>query len=153
MELRAYFTSMAAAVEEFRLSLLPTWLPDEFRSLKKAFVSHPRSVGTLSGFKRYLPDLIAVSLVLNLLGLALPLTLLQVYDRILPSTATDTLTVLGIGIGVSVTLETILRICRSAVTARRGTASSIRRTARRRTRNGRSRRCGGRAARCVWSCR
>ena len=84
--------------------------------MRRAFVSHPRSVGTLSGFKRYLPDLIAVSLVLNLLGLALPLTLLQVYDRILPSNATDTLTALAIGIVVAVTLETVLRVCRSAVT-------------------------------------
>lgn len=84
--------------------------------MRRAFVSHPRSVGTLSGFRRYLPDLVAVSLVLNLLGLALPLTLLQVYDRILPNSATDTLTALAIGIVVAVTLETVLRICRSAVT-------------------------------------
>ncbi|CAA7620021.1 ATP-binding cassette subfamily C [Candidatus Terasakiella magnetica] len=97
-------------------ALIPEWLPGEMTSLRRAFVSHPRSVGVLSGFRRYLPDLIAVSLVLNLLGLALPLTLLQVYDRILPSTATDTLTALAIGIVVAVTLETALRITRSAVT-------------------------------------
>jgi ATP-binding cassette subfamily B protein len=99
-----------------KAALVPSWFPDEVKSLRRAFVSHPHSVGTLSGFRRYLPDLIVVSLVLNLLGLVLPLTLLQVYDRILPSTATDTLTALGIGIAAAVTLETVLRISRSAVT-------------------------------------
>ncbi len=115
-ELKSLMYFLAGGAKRLWSSLFPVWLPEELRSLRRAFVSHPRSVGSLSGFKRYLPDLIAVSLVLNLLGLALPLTLLQVYDRILPSNATDTLTALAIGIVVAVTLETVLRICRSAVT-------------------------------------
>lgn len=109
-------SSLAGGARRLWGAFVPGWLPEELGSLRRAFVSHPRSVGSLSGFKRYLPDLIAVSLVLNLLGLALPLTLLQVYDRILPSNATDTLTALAIGIVVAVTLETVLRICRSAMT-------------------------------------
>jgi ABC-type protease/lipase transport system fused ATPase/permease subunit len=36
-------------------------------------------------------DVIAASVVINLLGLALPLAILQVYDRIIPNAATSTL--------------------------------------------------------------
>jgi ATP-binding cassette subfamily B protein len=104
------------AGRNFRAVIAPPWLRDELQSLRRAFLSHPRSVGVLSGFRRYLPDLVAASLFLNLLGLALPLTLLQVYDRILPSTATDTLSALAVGIVIAVTLETVLRVTRSAVT-------------------------------------
>jgi len=101
---------------ELRGVALPEWLPEEIRSLRRAFFTLPRHLGELSGLKRYLPDLIAASMVLNLLGLALPFTLLQVYDRIIPNSATDTLTALAIGIVVAVTLESMLRVTRSAVT-------------------------------------
>jgi ATP-binding cassette subfamily B protein len=100
----------------WRKALLPDWLPGELRALRRAFFTQPKALTALSGMGRYMPELIAASMVLNLLGLALPLTLLQVYDRILPNTATDTLTALAIGIVVAVTLETALRITRSAVT-------------------------------------
>ena len=62
-------------------------------------------------------DVIAASVVINLLGLALPLAILQVYDRIVPNSATATLTMLVIGVCFAVVLETILRIARSHVIA------------------------------------
>ena len=62
-------------------------------------------------------DVIAASVVINLLGLALPLAILQVYDRIVPNSATATLTMLVIGVCCAVVLETILRIARSHVIA------------------------------------
>ena len=58
-------------------------------------------------------SVIAASLVLNLLGLALPLSVLQIYDRILPNDATETLAFLIIGLGVVVVLDTTLKILRA----------------------------------------
>jgi len=92
------------------------WLPGELAALRRAFFTLPPQMAAMSGLKRYLPDLVAASMVLNLLGLALPFTLLQVYDRIIPNSATDTLTALAVGIVVAVTLESLLRATRSAVT-------------------------------------
>src|SRR4051794_19103054 len=43
-------------------------------------------------------DVLAASVVINLLGLALPLGILQVYDRIVPHSSKGTLTFLVIGI-------------------------------------------------------
>jgi ATP-binding cassette, subfamily C, bacterial LapB len=60
-------------------------------------------------------DVLAASVLINVLGLALPLGLLQVYDRIVPHSATATLTFLLIGIGCALVMETILRITRSHV--------------------------------------
>jgi ATP-binding cassette, subfamily C, bacterial LapB len=70
-----------------------------------------RTVSSLPG------DVLAASIVINLLGLALPLGILQVYDRIVPHTATATLAVLSIGICCALLMETILRIVRSRVIA------------------------------------
>ena len=69
---------------------------------------------TLSGLPA---DVIAASFAINLLGLALPLAILQVYDRIVPHVATATLTLLMTGIGCALVLEAMLRITRSYVIA------------------------------------
>ena len=52
-----------------------------------------------------LGDLVLISLMINLLGLALPLTLLQVYDRILQFQAVSTLSWLLIGVITAIFLE------------------------------------------------
>lgn len=52
---------------------------------------------------------------INLLALALPLLMLQVFDRILPYRSMDTLTILVAGTVVAVTAETVLRLARSYV--------------------------------------
>ena len=62
-------------------------------------------------------DLAVATVFINLLALALPLTLLQIYDRILPNTATGTLSLLILGVGSALALEAILRIGRSFVSA------------------------------------
>ncbi len=46
----------------------------------------------------------------NLLGLALPIVLMQVYDRILPDRNLSTLVALMIGLGGAITLEFLLRL-------------------------------------------
>lgn len=60
-------------------------------------------------------DLILASLFINILALAMPLTLLQVYDRIIPNTAEGTLIMLIIGVGTALLLEAGLRQGRSYV--------------------------------------
>jgi len=62
-------------------------------------------------------DVIAASVVINLLGLALPLAILQVYDRIIPNSATPTLLFLILCVCIALLLESILRIVRSQVIA------------------------------------
>jgi ATP-binding cassette subfamily C protein LapB len=63
-----------------------------------------------------LPELALISLVMNLLTLALPLVLLQVYDRILPNAALSTFALLALGVGGAVVLESLLRLGRSYIT-------------------------------------
>lgn len=67
----------------------------------------------------YLPggmfDLILATVFINLLGLAMPLMLLQVYDRIIPNSATQTLVLLVIGVGSALILEALLTLGRSYV--------------------------------------
>ncbi|MEJ2310350.1 MAG: ABC transporter transmembrane domain-containing protein [Gammaproteobacteria bacterium] len=60
-------------------------------------------------------DLLAVSLVIHLLGLALPLALLQVYDRILPSQSFGTATLLISGVAIAILLDAFLRYGRSRI--------------------------------------
>jgi len=65
-------------------------------------------------------DIIYASGALNVLALALPIMILQVYDRIIPNNATDTLLLLVIGVGIAVIFEACFRLARSYLTARAG---------------------------------
>lgn len=60
-------------------------------------------------------DVLAVSFTLNILSLALPLVILQVYDRIIPNQAENTFIFLILGVAGVLVLEFLLRILRSAV--------------------------------------
>jgi ATP-binding cassette subfamily C protein LapB len=62
-------------------------------------------------------DVVAASIVINLLGLALPLAILQMYDRVIPHAASSTLLFLILGVCLALVLEAILRITRSQVIA------------------------------------
>ena len=62
-------------------------------------------------------DVLISSVALNVLTLALPLVILQVYDRIVPGNATDTFTFLVIGLATVVVLEAILRAVRGYIIA------------------------------------
>ncbi|MCF8473816.1 MAG: ATP-binding cassette domain-containing protein [Emcibacter sp.] len=59
------------------------------------------------------PEIIASSLFLNILSLALPMVLLQVYDRIIPNVALQTLTLLIIGLVIVLIIDVLLRTARS----------------------------------------
>lgn len=59
--------------------------------------------------------IIAGSLVINTLGLAMPLVILQIYDRIIPNQSHETLFYLMAGLFSVMVIDTILKIVRSHV--------------------------------------
>ena len=61
--------------------------------------------------------LVICSLAINMLSLALPITTLQIYDRIISTGGLATLNVLTAAVCVAVVLESILKFTRSYVTA------------------------------------
>nr|WP_321513730.1 ABC transporter transmembrane domain-containing protein [uncultured Pseudodesulfovibrio sp.] len=75
-----------------------------------------RDIAGLPLFLRSSFDLFLASVGINVLSLALPIILMQVYDRIVPTRATNTLLWLVIGFGCALVLESILRLCRTTVT-------------------------------------
>jgi ATP-binding cassette subfamily B protein len=64
---------------------------------------------------RDFPWMAAASTAINLLALALPLLMLQVFDRILPHRSLDTLTLLMLGTAVALAAEALLRLMRAYV--------------------------------------
>jgi ATP-binding cassette subfamily C protein LapB len=58
-------------------------------------------------------EIILVSLAINLLSLALPIMVLQVYDRVMVNHTDSTLKVLSAGVIVAIILEIVLRITRT----------------------------------------
>ncbi|WP_019644849.1 peptidase domain-containing ABC transporter [Novispirillum itersonii] len=64
---------------------------------------------------RHLAELVSASLVINLVALALPLSMLQVYDRILPNHNTATLDMLTLGVLTAIVLEALLRTVREGI--------------------------------------
>jgi ATP-binding cassette, subfamily C, bacterial LapB len=81
------------------------------------FQDKPFSLSELSTLKSNFFDLGLASLFLNVLGLALPMSLLQVYDRILPNKSVGTMVLLLTGVLAALILESILSFGRSYVTS------------------------------------
>jgi ATP-binding cassette, subfamily C, bacterial LapB len=75
----------------------------------------PGQLGAIAFMPGSIFDLILASVFINLLALAMPITLLQVYDRIIPNSAEGTLILLITGIGAALILEALLRLGRSYV--------------------------------------
>ncbi len=61
-------------------------------------------------------DVLLASLAINVLSLGLPLVILQVYDRILPNAATDTLLLLILGLLAVLLLDGLFRAARAYLT-------------------------------------
>ncbi|QJB56899.1 ABC transporter transmembrane domain-containing protein [Pseudodesulfovibrio sp. zrk46] len=74
-----------------------------------------RDIVSMPLFLRSSPDLLLASIGINVLSLALPIILMQVYDRIVPNKAVSTLLWLVIGFFGALILDSILRICRSTI--------------------------------------
>lgn len=69
------------------------------------------------GLRETSKDLIAASFAINVLSLAVPLTLMQVYDRIIPNQSTSTLTWFVVVCAVAVLTEGVLRLFRAQISA------------------------------------
>ncbi|MCV2884533.1 type I secretion system permease/ATPase [Aestuariibacter sp. AA17] len=67
----------------------------------------------LSECKTLYRDVLAGSIFVNLFSLAMPLYIMNVYDRVVPNEATDTLWVLSVGIICVLIFELILRLLRA----------------------------------------
>ena len=76
-----------------------------------------RAVGNLSPFAGEKATIIASSIVINLLAVAFPLLMLQLYDRILPYQSLDTLALIAVAVGIAVAVESVMRAVRSYATA------------------------------------
>lgn len=76
-----------------------------------------QGLGVVPGLRETAKDLIAASLAINALSLAIPLTLMQVYDRIIPYQSTSTLAWFVAVCAVAVLAEGTLRFFRSQISA------------------------------------
>jgi len=59
--------------------------------------------------------IVVATLVINILGLAMPIVILQIYDRIIPNQSFATLSYLMAGLLVVIALDTVLKIIRSHI--------------------------------------
>lgn len=85
--------------------------PKDAFAVEKAFL--------LDVFRQLRPillDVVASTTAINILALALPLALLQMYDRIIPNSAESTLMLLVLGVGIAVLLDSLIRMMRSYLT-------------------------------------
>lgn len=74
--------------------------------------------------RKFTPDrhIFAASVSANVLAFALPLLMLQIYDRVIPHKGYETLTVLAIGVLTAIILELVLRMTRAQLMGLAGDA-------------------------------
>jgi ATP-binding cassette subfamily C protein LapB len=70
-------------------------------------------------------DAILASLMINLLGLMVPLFVMQTYDRVVPNQATSTLWVLAIGLLIGTAFELTLRLVRARLLDQAGKKTDV----------------------------
>ena len=70
-------------------------------------------------------DAILASLLINLLGLMVPLFVMQTYDRVVPNQATSTLWVLAVGLLIGTAFELTLRLVRARLLDQAGKKTDV----------------------------
>ncbi|NUU67786.1 type I secretion system permease/ATPase [Enterobacteriaceae bacterium BIT-l23] len=75
---------------------------------------------TLWGFKRYIVEAAALSVVINILVLAMSIFTMTVYNRVLPNQTYVTLWTMAIGVAIALLFEFGARLARSWITDRAG---------------------------------
>ncbi|MBC9250006.1 ABC transporter [Pseudomonas alcaligenes] len=96
---RAFFARPRHELEETRTPLVPrveAWFRDTLKLSRWLYT-----------------DAVLASLLINLLGLMVPLFVMQTYDRVVPNQATSTLWVLVIGLFIGSGFELLLRVLRA----------------------------------------
>jgi ATP-binding cassette, subfamily C, bacterial LapB len=83
---------------------------NNYQAIKYQYFGHISSAQLWIG-------IVASSLFINVLALVFPLTLLQMYDRIIPNHSTDTLFMMVCIVAGAMCIEWVLRVGRAAVTA------------------------------------
>lgn len=81
--------------------------------------------GSLQHSKKIYADVLIASLVINLFVLASPLFTMNVYDRVVPNNATETLFALAIGVSVVYILDIVLKFARSYFLEMAGKKSDV----------------------------
>ena len=61
-------------------------------------------------------EVMAASFTINILSLALPITILQIYDRVIPNSASETLAVFAVALGAILILDFLLSLGRAYLT-------------------------------------
>lgn len=84
---------------------------DTFAGLFKGAASDETSLSE----PRLSPAIMVASAIVNVLALALPFTILQIYDRVLPNASFDTLTALVVLLGGVVVIDAVLKFLRASV--------------------------------------
>ena len=96
---QAFFARPRHELEEARTPLVPrieAWFRDTLKLSRWLYT-----------------DAILASLLINVLGLMVPLFIMQTYDRVVPNQATATLWVLAIGLFIGTSFELLLRVLRA----------------------------------------
>ncbi|MFG0379839.1 type I secretion system permease/ATPase [Pseudomonas sp. zbq_18] len=96
---QAFFAKPRHELEEVRTPLVPrveAWFRDTLKLSRWLYT-----------------DAVLASLLINLLGLMVPLFVMQTYDRVVPNQATATLWVLAIGLFIGTGFELLLRVLRA----------------------------------------
>lgn len=75
---------------------------------------------TLWGFKRYMLEAVALSIIINILVLAMSIFIMTVYNRVLPNQTYVTLWTMAIGVTIALVFELCARIARAWLTDRAG---------------------------------
>lgn len=85
---------------------------------RKSFLSHlVQLVKSNTDIKKAFPLIFLMSLFANILALALPLAILQIFDRVIINESVETLTLLAFGVAFIIFLEELLRYFNNDLTA------------------------------------